>query len=103
MLSKATEKRRRGYELESRNTLSTTNLPTTHDNACLFAVAIIYRRIESIINRRNVTMMQHVKRVMVDFTEEQWTVMEQFKGVLRNSDSEIVRSLFWPTFRKNPT
>jgi len=34
-----------------------------------------------------------VKRVQVSFTEEQWSLIEKFRGVLGNDDAEIVRSI----------
>lgn len=34
-----------------------------------------------------------MKRVMVNFTNEQWEVLEKFRGVFGNSDSEIVKYL----------
>jgi hypothetical protein len=32
-----------------------------------------------------------MKRVMVNFTDEQWQILERFRGVFGNSDSEIVK------------
>jgi hypothetical protein len=34
-----------------------------------------------------------VKRVQVTFTEEQWSLIEQFRGVMGNDDAEIVRNI----------
>jgi len=34
-----------------------------------------------------------MKRVMVNFTDEQWKIVEKFRGVMGNSDSEIVRNI----------
>ena len=31
------------------------------------------------------------KRVMVNFTDEQWSIIEKFRGIYDNSDSEIVK------------
>jgi hypothetical protein len=33
------------------------------------------------------------KRVQVTFTEEQWSLIERFKGVMGNDDAEIVRNI----------
>ena len=33
----------------------------------------------------------HLKRIMVNFTDEQWTVLERFRGLFGNTDSEIVK------------
>jgi len=32
-----------------------------------------------------------MKRVMVNFTDEQWKILEKFRGIFGNSDSEIVK------------
>ena len=32
-----------------------------------------------------------MKRVMVNFTDEQWNLLEKFRGVFGQSDSEIVK------------
>ena len=32
-----------------------------------------------------------MKRVMVNFTDEQWNIIEKFRGIYGNSDSEIVK------------
>jgi predicted transcriptional regulator len=34
-----------------------------------------------------------VKRVQVTFTEEQWSLVERFRGVMGNDDAEIVRNI----------
>lgn len=34
-----------------------------------------------------------IKRVQVTFTEEQWELIEEFKGVLGQMDAEIVRNI----------
>ena len=34
-----------------------------------------------------------MKRVMVNFTDEQWEVIEKLRGVMGNSDSELVKSI----------
>ena len=34
-----------------------------------------------------------VKRVQVTFTEEQWSLIERFRGVMGNDDAEIVRNI----------
>ena len=34
-----------------------------------------------------------VKRVQVTFTEEQWSLIERFRGVMGNEDAEIVRNI----------
>jgi aryl-alcohol dehydrogenase-like predicted oxidoreductase len=34
-----------------------------------------------------------IKRVQVTFTEEQWRVIEKFRGVMGNDDAEIVRNI----------
>lgn len=34
-----------------------------------------------------------IKRVQVTFTEEQWELIEEFKGVLGQTDAEIVRNI----------
>jgi hypothetical protein len=34
-----------------------------------------------------------VKRVQVTFTEEQWNLVEQFKGIMGNEDAELVRNI----------
>ena len=34
-----------------------------------------------------------VKRVQVTFTEEQWSLIELFRGVMGNDDAEIVRNI----------
>lgn len=31
------------------------------------------------------------KRVMVNFKDEQWSIIEKFRGIYDNSDSEIVK------------
>jgi len=33
------------------------------------------------------------KRVQVTFTEEQWKLIEKFRGVMGNDDAEIVRNI----------
>ena len=33
------------------------------------------------------------KRVQVTFTEEQWRLIEKFRGILGNDDAEIVRNI----------
>jgi hypothetical protein len=33
------------------------------------------------------------KRVQVTFTEEQWSLIERFKGVMGNDDAEVVRNI----------
>ena len=35
----------------------------------------------------------NVKRIQVTFTKEQWKLVEKLKGVLGNTDSEIVRNI----------
>jgi len=32
-----------------------------------------------------------MKRVMVNFTDQQWQTIEKYRGILGNSDSEIVK------------
>jgi len=34
-----------------------------------------------------------VKRLQVTFTEEQWSLIERFRGVMGNEDAEIVRNI----------
>jgi hypothetical protein len=34
-----------------------------------------------------------VKRVQVTFTEEQWSLIERFRGVMGSEDAEIVRNI----------
>ena len=34
-----------------------------------------------------------VKRVQVTFTEEQWSLIERFRGVMGSDDAEIVRNI----------
>jgi hypothetical protein len=34
-----------------------------------------------------------VKRVQVTFTDEQWSLLELFRGVMGNDDAEIVRNI----------
>ncbi len=34
-----------------------------------------------------------MKRVMVNFTDEQWKIIEKLRGVMGNSDSELVRNI----------
>ena len=34
-----------------------------------------------------------IKRVQVTFTEEQWNLIEKFRGVMGNDDAEIVRNI----------
>ena len=36
-------------------------------------------------------MIADMKRVMVNFTDEQWTLLEKFRGLFGRSDSEIVK------------
>lgn len=33
------------------------------------------------------------KRVQVTFTEEQWKLIEKFRGIMGNEDAEIVRNI----------
>lgn len=33
------------------------------------------------------------KRVQVSFTEEQWKLIERFKGIMGNDDAEVVRNI----------
>jgi hypothetical protein len=33
------------------------------------------------------------KRVQITFTEEQWSLIERFKGVMGNDDAEVVRNI----------
>ena len=33
------------------------------------------------------------KRVQVTFTEEQWKMIEKFRGIMGNDDAEIVRNI----------
>lgn len=33
------------------------------------------------------------KRVQVTFTEEQWKLIERFRGVMGNDDAEIIRNI----------
>jgi hypothetical protein len=33
------------------------------------------------------------KRVQVTFTEEQWSLIERFKGIMGNDDAEVVRNI----------
>lgn len=46
-----------------------------------------------------VYVMPHVrargrpKRVQVTFTEEQWKMIEKFKGIMGNDDAEVVRNI----------
>ncbi len=35
----------------------------------------------------------NMKRVMVNFTDEQWDLLKKFKGILGNSDSQIIRTI----------
>ncbi len=39
------------------------------------------------------TKERRVKRVQVTFTEEQWAIVEKFKGIMGNDDAEIVRNI----------
>jgi len=34
-----------------------------------------------------------VKRVQVTFTEEQWSLIDRFRGIMGNDDAEIVRNI----------
>jgi len=34
-----------------------------------------------------------IKRVQVTFTEEQWRLIERFKGVMGSDDAEVVRNI----------
>jgi len=34
-----------------------------------------------------------VKRVQVTFTEEQWKLIEKFRGIMGNEDAELVRNI----------
>ena len=34
-----------------------------------------------------------IKRVQVTFTEEQWRIIERFRGVMGSDDAEIVRNI----------
>jgi hypothetical protein len=34
-----------------------------------------------------------VKRVQVTFTEEQWSLIERFRGVMGSDDAEIIRNI----------
>jgi hypothetical protein len=34
-----------------------------------------------------------VKRVQVTFTEEQWSLIERFRGIMGRDDAEIVRNI----------
>jgi len=34
-----------------------------------------------------------VKRVQVTFTEEQWKLIQRFKGIMGNEDAELVRNI----------
>jgi len=36
---------------------------------------------------------RRTKRVQVTFTEEQWKLIEKFRGVMGNDDAEIVRNI----------
>lgn len=36
-------------------------------------------------------MIADMKRVMVNFTDEQWALLEKFRGLFGRSDSEIVK------------
>lgn len=42
-------------------------------------------------------MSNNKKRIQVNFTEEQYNLLQQFKGELGNSDSEVVKiiTLLW--------
>ena len=33
------------------------------------------------------------KRVQVSFTEDQWKLIEKFKGIMGNDDAEVVRNI----------
>jgi hypothetical protein len=35
----------------------------------------------------------NIKRVQVTFTEEQWKLIEKFRGAMGNDDAEIVRNI----------
>lgn len=37
--------------------------------------------------------MAEVKRIQVSFTEQQWKLLNQFKGEFGESDAEIIRSI----------
>lgn len=39
-------------------------------------------------------MSDNIKRVQVNFTIEQYNLLQKFKGELGNSDSEVVRNIF---------
>lgn len=39
------------------------------------------------------TERRAIKRVQVTFTEEQWRLIERFKGVMGSDDAEIVRNI----------
>jgi hypothetical protein len=34
-----------------------------------------------------------VKRIQVTFTEEQWSLIERFKGVMGSEDAEVIRNI----------
>lgn len=34
-----------------------------------------------------------IKRIHLTFTEEQWNIIEKFRGVLGHSDAELVRNM----------
>lgn len=33
------------------------------------------------------------KRIQVSFTEDQWMLIEKFKGIMGNDDAEVVRNI----------
>jgi len=42
---------------------------------------------------KHVSEKGRVKRVQVTFTEEQWSLIERFRGVMGSDDAEIVRNI----------
>lgn len=60
-------------------------------NSLSLIVIFIRMRVFSVfVVRQN---RDRVKRVQVTFTEEQWSLVESFRGIMGNEDAEIVRNI----------
>jgi hypothetical protein len=46
-----------------------------------------------VCNLKHKSKQGRAKRVQVTFTEEQWSLVERFRGVMGNDDAEIVRNI----------
>ena len=44
-------------------------------------------------NLKQSSEKSRVKRVQVTFTEEQWNLIEKFRGIMGNDDAEVVRNI----------